>query len=147
MPKRKMISSEPKPCSASPRRVRDQGDRTGASINYSEAITVLRSGSDLQMLAFALRHAADVRSELREYASASALIDEAIRLYRTVDASALDLANALRVSALNSERQARVAWREARNLYTSVATGNPAEDAGVKESTEHLERLNTEGGA
>ncbi len=116
---------------------RDQGDLVGASINYAEAITLLRTSSDNSLLAFALRHAADVRSELREYAAANAHIDEAIRLYRAAEPqSPLDLANALRVAALNSEREAHAAWREAEKLYTVEHVA-----AGVDECIRHLARL------
>src|ERR1700761_4505980 len=51
---------------------RDRGDRTGASIYLAEAITLLRSEHTNQpeiiapTLAFALRHAAEIRSELGE---------------------------------------------------------------------------------
>lgn len=120
---------------------RDAGDRVGASINYAEAITLLRAGNDTRLLAFALRHAADVRSELHEYAAAGWHIDEAIRLYRGFalegDFSAsLDLANALRVAALNNERQAHAHWTEAASLYAADDIS-----AGVHESQQHLQRL------
>jgi hypothetical protein len=60
-----------------------------------------------------------------------------VRLYRAADPwSALDLANALRVAALNSEREAHAAWREAEKLY---AVENINE--GVEECTAHLLRL------
>ena len=119
---------------------RDQGDRIGASINYAEAITLFRAGNDPSLLAFALRHAADVRSELREYGAADAHIEEAIRLYRAADTpSPLDLANALRVAALNSEREAHAAWREAETLYASENI-----DAGAEECVRHLARLSHE---
>ncbi len=122
---------------------RDQDDRVSAAICYAEAITLLRAANDTCLLAHGLRHAADVRSELHEYAVAASHIDEAIRLYRALLRSpdpppALDLANALRVSALNNERAARAAWNEARELYGSVAAGDVTEDAGVKESSTHL---------
>ena len=83
-----------------------------------------------------------MRSELHEYAAAASHIEEAIRLYRGFaledDASAsLDLANALRVAALNNERQAHAHWREAASLY---ASGDIA--AGVDESQHHLQQLN-----
>jgi len=116
---------------------RNQGDRSAASINYAEAITLLRAGNDTSLLAFALRHAADVRSQLSEYGTANAHIDEAIRLYRAADPwSPLDLANALRVAALNSEREADAAWREAEKLYAGEKV-----DEGVEECSAHLARL------
>jgi tetratricopeptide (TPR) repeat protein len=116
---------------------RDGGDRTAASINYSEAITLLRGANATHELASALRHAADLRSELREYAAAGSQIEEAIRHYRTFDPPApLDLANALRVSALNDEREAFTSWREAETLYATAGM-----EAGADEAKQHLDRL------
>ena len=116
---------------------RDRGDLVAASINYAEAITLLRACNEPSLLAFTLRHAADVRSELREYGAANAHIEEAIRLYRAADPwSALDLANALRVAALNSEREAYAAWREAEKLYAGENVNQ-----GVEECTMHLAQL------
>jgi tetratricopeptide (TPR) repeat protein len=116
---------------------RDKGDRIGAAIYYSEAITLLRNAENNERLAYALRHAAEVRSELNEFAVAANHIQEAIRLYRALDvADPLGLANSLRVSALNDEREAHASWREARELYS---TGHIA--AGVDEANRHLDRL------
>ena len=116
---------------------RDSGDRTGAAIYYSEAITLLRNVEATERLAYALRHAAEVRSELREYAVAGNHIQEAVRLYRSInDRDPLGLANALRVSALNDEREARASWLEARDLYKAASV-----DAGVDEATTHLDHL------
>jgi tetratricopeptide (TPR) repeat protein len=113
---------------------RDRGDRTGAAIYYAEAITLLRNANAIVPLAHALRHAAEVRSLMQEYGVASVQIDEAIRIYRAFEVpEPLHLANALRVSALNDERQARDAWKEAQALYT--AAGVPA---GANESERHL---------
>ena len=124
---------------------RDAGDRTGSAIYYAEAITLARTANDDRLLAYALRHAADVRSELHEYAIAATHIDEAVRLYRALligsEPPTLDLANALRVSALNNERAACAAWREARGLYASVASGDTEDDPGVRESAAHLRTL------
>ena len=114
---------------------RDVDDRIGAAIHYAEAITLLRTSSDARMLAAALRHAAEVRSELHEYAVAGSHIEEAVRLYRVFAPPApLDLANALRVSALNNERQALASWREAEALY-----GAEQVTAGVEEARRHLQ--------
>lgn len=119
---------------------RDKGDLVFAAINYAEAITLLRAAGASAELAYALRHAADVRSELHEFAVASAHIDEAIRLYQTLiaegEAPPLDLANAFRISALNNERQAHASWREACNLYTELALAD-----GIAECKEHLDWL------
>ena len=117
---------------------RDAGDRTGAAIYYAEAITLLRTGNDSTQLAHALRHAAEVRSEMKEYGVAGTQIEEALRLYRSleVDSEPLDLANALRVSALNNERQAQAQWLEAKNLYASQNINE-----GINEADEHLAGL------
>ena len=116
---------------------RDAGDRTGAAIYYSEAITLLRNASASAPLAHALRRAAEVRSEMQEYGVASIQIDEAIRLYRGLeDPQPLHLANALRVSALNDERQAHDAWTEALTLYTQTGI-----EAGMHESERHISHL------
>ena len=66
---------------------RDRANRVSAAICYAEAITLLRAANDTRLLAYALRHAADVRSELQEYAAAASHIDEAIRLYRALSIS------------------------------------------------------------
>ncbi len=119
---------------------RDQGDRIGASINYAEAITILRGAGAGKQLADGLRHAADVRSQLGEYAAAGSQIEEAIRLYRILipngEANQLDLANALRVSALNDEREAFASFTEACELYTQLNV-----QAGAEECTKHLYHL------
>ncbi len=116
---------------------RDAGDRIGAAIYYAEAITLFRNANELHALADALRHAAEVRSEMGEYGVAGAQIQEAVRLYRSFDPPApLDIANALRVWGWNDERQALVAWREAAELYRSAGV-----TAGEEECNEHLKRL------
>ena len=116
---------------------RDAGDRVGSAIYYSEAITLLRTANATAPLAHALRHAAEIRSELLEYGVASTQIAESIRLYRGLEVpEPLHLANALRVSALNDERQAQDAWTEALALYSDAGI-----DAGMHESERHLEQL------
>jgi tetratricopeptide (TPR) repeat protein len=116
---------------------RDQGDLVGASIYYAEATTLARTVDNASLLAYALRHAADVRSLLLEYAVAGQLIEEAIRLYRALEPPVpLDLANALRVSALNDEREAHASWKEACELFSTLQI----QDA-IQECHEHLECL------
>jgi len=118
---------------------RDKADHTGAAIYYAEAITLLRNANAVEPLAHALRHAAEVRSEMQEYGVASVQIDEAIRIYRAFEVPApLHLANALRVSALNDERQARDAWTEALALYSATSV-----QPGVEESKRHLTCLDS----
>lgn len=129
---------------------RDASDRTGAAIYYAEAITLFRTAGATLQLAHALRHAADVRSQIKEYGVAGTQIEEAIRLYRALgyaqdeQAEPLDLANALRVSALNDERRALAAWTEAAKLYREHATYigvDPAGDQGVLQSEDRVRRL------
>lgn len=117
---------------------RDASDKIGAAIYYAEAITLFRSANNATQLAHALRHAAEVRSEMKEYGVAGTQIEEAIRLYRSqqTEATPLDLANALRIAAMNEERQAHATWREARELYAAENITN-----GVREADEHLDCL------
>ena len=117
---------------------RDAGDRTGAAIYFAEAITLFRTANAPTPLAHALRHAAEIRSEMKEYGVAGTQIEEAIRLYRSpqTEVGALDLANALRIAALTNERQAHAAWREARDLYLAEGASN-----GTTEANEHLDWL------
>jgi tetratricopeptide (TPR) repeat protein len=122
---------------------RDRGDRTGASIYLAEVITLLRNEHVSQpeiiapTLAFALRHSAEIRSELGESAVAGTHIQEAVRLYRAIQPTpTLDLANALRVAALNNEREALSAWREAQLLYRENNV-----NAGDEEAERHLDCL------
>ena len=122
---------------------RHRGDRSGASIYLSEAITLLRNESATQpesiapTLAFALTHAAELRSELGENAVAGTQIEEAVRLYRAVQPlPAIDLANALRISAMNNEREALAAWTEAETLYISISLA-----PSIDEAQTHLQHL------
>jgi tetratricopeptide (TPR) repeat protein len=122
---------------------RHRGDRQGASIYLSEAITLLRNEFVTQpeciapTLAYALTHAAELRSELDENAVAGTQIEEAVRLYRAIQPlPALDLANALRVAAMNNEREALAAWTEAQTLYITISL-NPR----IDEAQEHIEHL------
>lgn len=118
---------------------RESGDLIGASIYYAEAITLVRNAEATPQLAYALRHAADVRSQLGEYAVAGAHSQEAVRLYRSLSpVPVLDLANALRISALNDEREARASWIESETLYTQA--GVPE---GAAEAAHHLSSLAT----
>jgi tetratricopeptide (TPR) repeat protein len=125
---------------------RRRGDRAGASIYLSEAITLLRNESAQQpeciapTLAYALTHAAELRGELGENAVAGTQIEEAVRLYRAIQPlPTLDLANALRVSALNSERAALAAWTEAQSVYIAIPQNDRIDEA--QEHLEHLQQL------
>ena len=116
---------------------RNSGDLIGSAIYYAEAITLLRNAEAWVPLAHALRHAADVRSEMQEYGVAGSLIAESIRLYGAFEPpSPLDLANAHRVSALNDERQAHASWADALPLYTAAGV-----QAGITECEQHIARL------
>src|SRR5581483_5452952 len=122
---------------------RHRGDRAGASIYLSEAITLLRNEyvsqpeSIAPTLAYALTHAAELRSELGESAVAGTQIEEAVRLYRAIQPlPTLDLANALRVSAMNNEREAIAAWIEAQTLYITIS-----QNSSIDEAQKHLECL------
>lgn len=122
---------------------RHRGDRAGSSIYFSEAITLLRNEFVNQpeciapTLAYALTHAAELRSELGENAVAGTQIEEAVRLYRAIQPlPELDLANALRVSAMISEHEALTAWTEAQTLYITISQSDR-----IDEAQKHLDSL------
>ncbi len=72
-------------------------------------------------LPMTLRYTADIHAQLGFFDQSATEIAEAIRIYREhASEHALDLANALRISALNAERRAHAAWHEAESLYASV---------------------------
>ncbi len=124
---------------------RDKGDRLGASIYYAEAITLFRTASATNQLAHTLRHAAEIRSEMKEYGVAGTQIEEAIRLYRSqqysgdTEADPLDLADALRISARNDERRAQQAWAEVEQIFTAAG-----DQAGADEARAHAHRAGTD---
>lgn len=125
---------------------RQRGDRAGASIYLSEAITLLRNQfvsqpeSIAPTLAWALTHAAELRGELGENAVAGTQIEEAVRLYRAIQpVPPLDLANALRVAAMNNEREALAAWTEAQTLYITIAQNDRIDEA--QKHLEHLQQI------
>ena len=104
---------------------------------HEQALLILRKLDRPAERAYTLRHLADLHSKLGELTKAKREIEEAINVYRdTPYGKPLDLANALRVSALNTERQANKLWQEAQDLYGSLKI-----DAGVDEASVHIQHL------
>jgi Flp pilus assembly secretin CpaC len=104
-----------------------------------EAAAAARGSGDTLRLAYVLRHTADINSQLGLINLAAAQITEATHIYREHGSSRpLDLANAIRISALNEERQLVTVWREAKELYASLNV-----QAGVDEALQHMQRLST----
>lgn len=105
---------------------------------YAKAADKAREVGAVVPLAHALRHVSDLDREAGKAEAALAAADEAIALYRaSSEATDLDLANALRLSALAREDLGQTAtdlWREAGALYQDADV-----EAGVEES---LRRLN-----
>jgi hypothetical protein len=102
-----------------------------------EALALARQTGDPLLVAYTLRHTANVRSHLGSLDQSAAEIAEAIRIYREhAPEHALDLANALRIEALNAERRASAAWHEAQTLYASVDV-----QAGVNGAQHHIQHL------
>src|SRR5947207_3959950 len=94
----------------------------GGVAAYQEAIALLRQHSAPLKLAHTIRHLGDIYRHAGGFDRAGACYDEAVSIYRGhADASPLDLANALRGSALLKEKtgekqQAIEFWEEAKNL-------------------------------
>lgn len=116
---------------------RNEGEFAEAVSLHEQALLIFRKLDRPAERAYTLRHVADLHSELGELTKAKREIEEAINFYRdTPYGKPLDLANALRVSALNTERQANKLWQEARSLYGSLKI-----DAGVDEAHVHIQHL------
>jgi len=103
----------------------------------ADALATARQGNDPLLVAYTLRHTADICTKLGLFDQAAIEIAEAIRIYREhASGHALDLANALRISALNAEHRAQMAWHEAEILYASVDV-----QAGVNGAQHHIQHL------
>ncbi|HXA16981.1 MAG TPA: ankyrin repeat domain-containing protein [Thermoanaerobaculia bacterium] len=113
---------------------RDLGRRAEGLPFYEEAVSVCREIGDPLLLAHTLRHLGDLHHDDGRYDLAQHLSAEALALYRTSDAPALDLANAVRSLAVIKD--SAELWEEAFHLY--VATNVPP---GVAESALRLAKL------
>ena len=115
-----------------------QTNHPDAALSLADkALAHARESNDPLVIAFALRHAANIRSKLCHFDQSALEIAEAIRIYRAhAEDHKLDLANALRIEALNAERRAQAAWHEAETLYASVHV-----ETGVTEVQHHLQHL------
>jgi len=117
--------------------IRKAGLVEDATALAAEALALARHTGDPLFVAYALRHTANICSKTGLFDQATIEITEAIRIYRDhATDHALDLANALRISALNAKRRAQAAWHEAENLYASVGV-----QAGVNGAQHHLQHL------
>ena len=128
-----MINAKLKQAAAAHRTGRSQDAVTLAA----DALTMARQSDDPLLVAYTLRHTADIQAQLGFFDQSATEISEAICIYREhASDHALDLANALRISALNAERRAHVAWHEAETLYASVDV-----QAGVNGAQHHIQHL------
>lgn len=104
---------------------------------YAKAAQTAREVGACVPLAHALRHVSDLDREAGRAEAALTAADEATALYRAApEATHLDLANALRLSALAREALGQVAtdlWREAGALYQDADV-----EAGVEEAERRL---------
>ena len=120
----------------SARQFRTNGRLAEAYQAYSQASSLARAADKANNLACALRHVSDVGRELGNVHNALAAGQEAVAIYRAdADPAPLDLANALRVTALALQElgrkdEAKPVWLEARSLYAVV---------GVKEGVAECE--------
>jgi len=116
---------------------RQSGRPQDAATLAADALATARQSNDPLLVAYTLRHTADIHTHLGLFDQSATEIAEAIRIYRQHAAEhALDLANALRIEALNAERRARADWHEAETLYASVDV-----QAGVNGAQHHIQHL------
>ena len=109
---------------------RDAGDYEEASALYEQSVRILRPIHRKPELAFALRHAADLHSQIGQLDQAAREIKDAIGIYRdTAYKDPLGLANSLRIAALNQERQAQISWRQAQALYSELDIQDGTDEA------------------
>jgi len=124
---------------ANARVARNEGRIDDALQGYRQAADLAREHHDRTWLAHALRHVSDVAREAGQAEAALSAGTEAVAILRAnPDAPRLDLANALRVTALawqslDQAANAPPLWREARELY---AAGQVS--AGVEECENNL---------
>lgn len=126
---------------ADARALRTDGQADRAAAAYREAADLARQGGQSQLRAHALRHLSELARDAGDRDAALASGREALSLYRADPAAPpLDLANALRVTALaldllGQADEAVPLWREARGLYAGLGI-----EAGVAECDAHLPR-------
>ncbi|MDR7231082.1 hypothetical protein J2X45_002177 [Caulobacter sp. BE264] len=117
--------------------LRERGDAALARTLYAEAADKARSEQDTAALANAQRHLSDIDREAGRFEAALAAAEEAATLYGALGREhRLDLANALRLTALALEALGRPAlqpWREAGDLYAELDIA-----AGLAEAERHL---------
>jgi tetratricopeptide (TPR) repeat protein len=123
---------------------RDLHHNDAALRHYEEAVTLYRTEKDPLKLAHTIRHVADIHRHEGNQRLAEGCYENALGIYRQQpETPPLDLANALRGSALLKEslgeiEQARAQWQEAGKLYAEVCV-----EAGVAESKRRMELLKT----
>jgi tetratricopeptide (TPR) repeat protein len=118
---------------------RDTGYASDAIALYEQALLHIRKFDRPAERAYTLRHLADLHSQSGEIDKANREINEAISVYRDLPyGTPLNLANSLRVAALNAERKSQQLWREAAELYTLVNI-----EAGADEARLHIQHLST----
>jgi hypothetical protein len=108
------------------RSARARGQLTEARRGYGNAAVLARDAVDKALLAFALRHISELDLEDGSFDAALAAGNEAVSILDADPAmQPLDLANALRVTALAFEALARRAeavarWQQAHALYAAL---------------------------
>lgn len=119
---------------------RDAGRLAEAQRSYATAADLARREGESDLLAYALRHIAELARRAGDANTSLTAAAEAVAIYRArVPSRPLDLANALRLEALAFAELGRGGdatgvWTEAEALYSDAGV-----EAGVWECREHLE--------
>ncbi len=108
-----------------------------------QSIAYYNQSKDRNKIAHSVRHLADLLFRKEEFAEAKLNYGNSITIYRELNASKGDLANALRgyailLEKLREEEEAIRVWQEVRELYDSINL-----KGGVEEANTRLNSLNS----
>jgi tetratricopeptide (TPR) repeat protein len=111
-----------------------RGNGAEALALYRQAADRARQSGDADRLAHCLRHIGSISLDHNDHEAALSAGQEAVAIYRDCADDSLELANALRVtalahSALGATDQAARCWFEARAIYLELAIASGVAEA------------------